>query len=286
LRLFDVKFHELLFSCWFGASLGLAATGGEASVPGQTRNLVHFDIAFRKDSAVSLRLIKTFEDVFRPLGKQVVVEYFPWRRGLEELKNQRLDGSIGRVDDLVTEPGVQDYVRLDVPLLHATLALWCNKDADRMKTLKEPRIAYLENSMLASRVVRRIEDKSVHLSPVRSYRNMLVMMKRDRMDCVLAIDPRLEAEAVHVDSLRDFSRHNLVTMPAYVWLARKHEGVKERLEKKLRKLVAEKEWKKSYFEETARCPGGFEQLCPDGRIFTRQVRVSDEIMAPAGALNP
>ncbi|WP_141732668.1 hypothetical protein [Oligoflexus tunisiensis] len=255
-------------------------------MPGHPHNLVHFDIAFRKDSDAALRLISTFEGVFRPMGMQVVVEYFPWRRGIEELKNKRLDGSIGRVDDLVTLHGVQDYVRLDVPLLYATLALWCNKDARRMKALKQPRVAYLESSMLASRVVQHIQDKSVQVSPVHSYRNMLVMMQRDRMDCLLASAARLEVESPDLKQFPGIFRHNLVTMPAYVWLAKKHESTKSVLEKELRQLVAEKEWKRNYFEETARCGGQFEQLCPDGRIFTRQLKVNEEIMAPAGASSP
>src|SRR5690606_13251106 len=128
--------------------------------------------------------------------------------------------------------------------------------------LKHPRVAYLENSMLASWLVQHIEDKNIQVFAVHSYRNMLVMMQRDRMDCLLASDAQLEVGAAGSEYFRDIFRHNLMSMPAYAWIAKKHENVKTLLEKELRHLVAKKEWKRTYFEETARCAEHVEQLCP------------------------
>jgi hypothetical protein len=210
--------------------------------------------------------------VFREFGFRLSADHYPARRGLEELKNKRVDGTLGRVNDLVRAHGLKDYVRIDVPLLYTTLALWCNKDVKGMKSLEQPRLVYLRNSTLAQRLATQIEDSSVQLSAVSSYHNMLVMIQRDRVDCILATDVQLDSEGLHPAEYSANHRYNLVTLPVYSWISRKHEILKPKLEQELQKLVASPDWKKLHLERKTNCAGPPDDLCPDGRIFARPFR--------------
>jgi hypothetical protein len=145
-----------------------------------------------------------------------------------------------------------------------------------MKALSEPRVVYLRSSALATRLAMHIEDRNVQLSPVSSYHNMLAMMQRDRVDCLMASDVHLSTEQLSPADLSEMHRHDLVSLPVYSWIARKYENWKERLEIELRQLVSAKEWKRLYLESKASCSASSEYLCPDGRIFARQVKFMNE----------
>lgn len=273
----------MLRQCLFATLWCFSALLGAADHAGMQANLVHFETLYRKDSALGIRLVKSFERAFSQVGYQFVVEHFPARRGTEELKHKRVDGTVGRVDNLVTLYGITDYIRIDVPLIYTTMSLWCNKDAKGMKNLKNPRVAYTHSSTFATRIAKRIEDKSVLVSAVNSYRNMLVMMRRDRLDCLIATTTNMDTEQIGPEHLQGVFRHDLVTLPAYAWIAKKFQSWIPIVKKELQQLVADKDWKKLYMEERARCGESFENLCPDGRIFARQVKVQDEIMVSSSS---
>ncbi len=145
-----------------------------------------------------------------------------------------------------------------------------------MKSLAAPRVAYVRSSVLASRLISLIEDRSVEVSAVNSYRNVLVMMQRDRVDCLLASDIHLDTEDLTPEDLASTHRYELVTLPAYSWIARKYQDWKVPLEKELRQLVGRRDWRELYLEDRARCTVSYEYLCPDGRIFARQVKINQE----------
>ncbi len=256
--------------CWCATEITLAETAVSS------RDVVHFDMVFRKNSDLGLRLTQAFASVLRQFGRRFTTEQFPARRGIEELKNRRVDGTLGRVDDLAGVHGLTDYVRLDVPVLYTTLSLWCTKDVKAMKNLAAPRVAYLRSSVLASRLISLIEDSSVQLSAVNSYHNVLVMMQRDRVDCLLASDIHLDTEHLTPDDLASAHRYDLVTLPAYSWISRKYEDWKVPLEKELKQLVGRRDWRELYLEDRARCTVSYEYLCPDGRIFARQVKINPD----------
>jgi ABC-type amino acid transport substrate-binding protein len=282
-RLFGMKFTWSWLQFCFLASLCWYETwlqAEEAAVPLQ--NVVHFDMVFRKDTDPGQRLVQTFSRAFSQFGFRFSAEHYPARRGIEELKYKRVDGTLGRVDDLASVHGLKDYVRLEVPLLYTTLALWCNKDVRTMKSLMHPRVVYLRNSTLAHRLAKRIEDRSVQLSSVSSYHNMLVMLQRDRVDCILATDVQLDTERLRPEGFSASYRYNLVTLPVYSWISRKYENWKSSLENDLRQLVSTREWKKLYLEHKTSCTASFHDLCPDGRIFARQFPFKDNKRMPVG----
>ncbi|HYX33238.1 MAG TPA: hypothetical protein VE954_09000 [Oligoflexus sp.] len=254
---------------------GLAEGGTPAT------KMVQFDMVYRKDSDLGVKLIKTFTEVFHQGGYVVKVDQMPLVRGLRELKNGRVDGTISRIGDIASLHGINGYIRLDVPLLYHTLSLYCIKDSTAMQNLKNPRVAYLQSSPIATRLAKMIADKSVQVSAVHSYRNMLVMMHRDRMDCMMSSDLHMDTERLGPKELQGVFRHDLLTLPGYSWIAKKHEAWKPFLEKELRQLVADKEWKKIYLDEKPRCGDTIEYLCPDGRIFVRQVKIQDALQSPS-----
>jgi hypothetical protein len=258
------------FFAWSRAEVGSAIA----------QDVVQFDIVYRKDSDLGVKLIRTFTAAFHQIGYRFAVDHFPSKRGIDALKNKRVDGTVARAGDLETLHGITGYIRLDVPLHYTTLSLYCMRDAEGMKSLKNPRIAYLNSSLIAARVASRIEDKSVQISAVPNYRSTLVMMQRSRMDCMMSSEAHLDTERLGPDELHGVFRHHLITMPTYSWIAKKYEMWKPLLEKELRHLVADKEWKKRYLDVKARCGASFVYLCPDGRIFARQLKVKDEILGP------
>lgn len=273
-----MRYRSLVATLWcWSTFLGAADTAVKDS------SILHFDMVYRKDSDLGTRLIRFYEQAFRKYGYVFVAEQFPARRGLEELKNNRVDGTAGRVGNLVTIFGVPHYFRLDVPVVYTTMSLWCNKDAQKLKSIKNPRIAYLHGSTYATQVVNRIEDKTVIISTVAGYRNMVVMMRNDRIDCLVASLSNMDTENVGPNDLKGFWRHNLVTMPSYPWLARRFLKWKEPLEKELQQLTSDREWKKLYLEDRARCTESFDVLCPDGRIFSRQLTIYDDPALSVGA---
>jgi len=272
----------MLRQCLFLSLFCLSGWLGAGDAGASSANIVHFDMVYRKDSDLGLKLIRTFAHAFSQAGYRFDVEQFPSRRGIEELKNRRVDGTVARVGDLAIMHGIRDYIRLDVPLHYTTLSLWCNKEAQTMKNLAHPRVAFQRSSPMSTLVAELIEDRSVQVTTVSSYRNMLVMMQRDRLDCLLASDAQLDTEHIGRQELKGVFRHNLITLPTYSWIAIKHKHWKPILEKELRQLVEDKLWKKLYFEVKASCSFAFQKLCPDGRVFARQLGINELIATPLG----
>src|SRR6218665_1803262 len=102
--------------------------GWAAALHGAEPAEIHFESAVPENAPVGQGMNQAFVSVFQGLGIKYATLYYPARRGIQELKLNRVDGSIGRIGDIQAMYGLSDLVRIDQAVARETASLWCRKE--------------------------------------------------------------------------------------------------------------------------------------------------------------
>jgi hypothetical protein len=231
---------------------------------------LRFEIAIKKDSEFGRGIESAFSAVLSKAGYTVSLEDFPTRRGLEELKNGRVDGSIGRLGPIATMYQIDSVVRIDVPSLIMTMSIWCEKSKEDLLKVKSPRLATFHGSVIATRLVQAMDEKSAEIIDIPNYHTMLTMMNKGRLDCFLGSYSFMTNQGVKAGDVEHLYRHDLVTSRGYPWINRKYAFLKTFLEKELRAYTFPADWSKKFLNNQTACRKRFDYVCPDGRFFKKE----------------
>ncbi len=267
LRRFNLELRKVLCTLML-LSLGLCPNSSSAQAQPSPRKMV-FEISVKKDSPAVKTLLDALSIV---LGKKAIeAEYinYPARRGLEELRGGRIDGSVGRVGNLNHLIGIDSLVRIDVPIVVMPWSLWCGPTEAAMKQLKRPRLGFPNGNLAAMMLVDLVDDPSIVLNGIGSLQSLVTMLNKKRLDCIIGPEKLFKVDGVSSEDLQQLNRHDLVNLAAYPWITSKHIGLKAHLETELRNFPFPESWKAEYQNPESQCKNPLDALCPDGRIFTK-----------------
>ena len=240
----------------------------------KTSNPIPFtlEVSIKQESELPQILTHAFSGILEQEGFELRTVNLPAKRGLQELKTGRVDGTMGRIGDLATLLQTEALIRLDTPVAIVDFSRWCRKGFANVKPpLKVgTRLGTLALNLLS----KHIDHTSVALEEIGNQRGIVQMLKSGRLDCILSADVLLEAEGIKPDDMGTFERFDFVTFEVYPWILRRHAHLKAVLESKLKSYQFPPTFRKKYLELKPACEGKLRLLCPDGVIFKYKVDLS------------
>jgi hypothetical protein len=205
------------------------------------------------------------------VGYRLRVTYFPSRRGLEELRLQRIDGTVGRIGNLPKMLDAPHLVQIQVPVLHLNVTRWCRKNIQpNPKTIL---VGSRLGSVIAMTLVPFMAPGLVELVEIRDQKSSVQMMLKGRLDCLISNDNVLATEGVKKEELEPFDRFDIVTVEVMPWIDRRHEHLKPKIEKAMRAHVYPQEFEEQFRNLKPVCHNQFNRVCPDGLLFTKGIRL-------------
>jgi hypothetical protein len=224
-----------------------------------------FEVSIKQDSELPRTLTQAFRRIFHEEGFEFKTVNLPARRGLQELKTGRVDGSMGRIGNLATLLPTDTLIRIDTPVAVVHFSRWCRSG---IKKLRPPyRVGTRLGTLALNMLSKHVDLKNVTLEEVGNQRGIVQMLKTGRLDCILSSDVLLEAEGIKSDDMQSFERFDFVTFEVYPWILRRYEHLKFIIESKLRSYPFPSSFQKKYLEQKPACNGKLYLLCPDGIIF-------------------
>ena len=260
-------------NCWIIFTLFVAQLLLASDLP--SPKSLTFEIAIRPESEMNHVIVDAFKGSLKKQSTEFIASYYPIRRGIQELKTGRVDGSIGRIGDLNKFLGVDGYLQINFPILELTSSIWCTPNA-RTKT-KHLRFANRLGSILSILINRQLDPERVQVTQLDNYQNIIQMMKTDRLDCFMANEHLMETEGISLKSLAEFDRQDLITNRIYPWIASKFAYLKPVIESNLRAYPFPSEFRHKFQNKRAACDGEFEVLCPDGIIFKKRIDLRETL---------
>lgn len=228
-----------------------------------------FEIALKPESELHKILTTAFRDILQKQGYELRTTSLPPKRGLQELKSGRVDGSIGRIGNLAKLLGSDQLIRLDTPVAAFPISRWCRKDLDKA----EP--SFTLATRLGTLVLMMLKDhmdlQRVRLQEIGHQKGIVQMIKTARLDCILSSELLLEADGITFDDLKDFERFDLVTFEVYPWIQKRHKQLKPILDSQLKSYPFPEDFRRKYLVQKPACDGKLNILCPDGLIFKSKV---------------
>jgi hypothetical protein len=204
-----------------------------------------------------------------PLGYKLTVKFFPSRRGLEELKVGRVDGTVGRIGNIPKILGASHLVRIDFPIVSLHLSRWCRKglEHDKARIIVGSRLG----SLVAMMISPHLDPERINLTEIRDQKASVDMLRKNRLDCLISNDLVLATDGITQEDLRDFERFDLMTVQVFPWISNTHESLKPGIEKGLRLFAFSREFRQTFQELKPACENQFSVLCPDGLLIRKSV---------------
>lgn len=204
-----------------------------------------------------------------PLGYRLAVKFFPSRRGLEELKSGRVDGTVGRIGNVPRILGASHVVRIDFPILSLHLSRWCRRGLEptKAKVIVGSRLG----SLIAMMIAPHLDSERISLVDIGDQKASIEMMHKKRLDCLLSNEQVLATDNIPMQDLREFDRFDLMTVRVYPWIADKYQSLKPYLEKELRLFHFDKKFRQTFQDLKPACRNQFDLLCPDGLLIQKLI---------------
>lgn len=231
-----------------------------------------FEIALKPESELHKILTTAFRDIFQKQGYELRTTSLPPKRGLQELKAGRVDGSIGRIGNLAKLLGTGHLIRLDTPVAIFPISRWCRKDLN--KTAPSITLGTRLGTLVLMMLKDHMDLPRIRLQEIGEQKGIVQMIKSARLDCLLSSELLLEADGITSADLQDFDRFDLVTFEVYPWLQKHHETLKPILDSQLKSYPFSEDFRKKYLQPKPACEGKLNVLCPDGLIFKSKVDLS------------
>jgi len=235
----------------------------------KSRPNLHFESVVRAESEMGKGLATTLQKVVNNIGYELIISDFPARRGMEELRNGRVDGSLGRIGNLTQLLNTQEIIRLDVPLMSLKVSRWCVPGADKLqRTLK---VGFRLGAVVMIMVSEAINKDHIDLVEIRSQMSSVKMLSTSRIDCLLSNDLVLATEGVKPDDLKPFHRFDFMTVQVFSWISARHARLKPVLEQELKTYDFPPEYRQKFLTDKPVCENAYDVLCPDGFLFLKRV---------------
>jgi hypothetical protein len=231
-----------------------------------------FEIALKPESELHKTLTNAFRELLQKQGYEFQITSLPPKRGLQELKSGRVDGSIGRIGNLAKLLQSDQLIRLDTPVAVFPISRWCRKDLD--KSAPSLSLATRLGTLVLMMLREHMDLKRVRLQEIGEQKGIVQMMKSARLDCLLSSEHLLEADGITLADLKEFDRFDLVTFEVYPWIQKRHEQLKPILDSQLKSYPFSEDFRKKYLQQKPACDGKLNILCPDGLIFKSKVDLS------------
>jgi hypothetical protein len=231
-----------------------------------------FEIALKPQSELHKTLTTAFRELLQKQGYEFRTSSLPPKRGLQELKSGRVDGSIGRIGNLAKLLQSDQLIRLDTPVAVFPISRWCRKDLD--KSASSVILATRLGTVVLMMLKEHMDIKRVRLQEIGEQKGIVQMMKSARLDCLLSSELLLEADGIISEELQDFDRFDLVTFEVYPWLQKRHETLKPIMDSQLKSYPFTDDFRKKYLQRKPACDGKLNVLCSDGLIFKSKVDLS------------
>jgi hypothetical protein len=242
------------------------------AVENSANRTLTFEVAVNSESELHKSLATAFREILHKLGYELKTISLPPKRGLQELKAGRVDGSVGRIGNLAKLLQSDDVIRLDSPVAIFQISRWCRKDLD--KTSRTIKLGTRLGTLVLMMLKEHMDLSRVQLEEIGHQKAIIQMLKSSRLDCFLSSDQLLENDGIKRPDLQNFDRFDFVSFEVYPWIQRRHAGLKERLESELKSYPFSKDFRQKYMEHKPACDGKLNVLCPDGLIIKAKVDMS------------
>lgn len=230
---------------------------------------LRFEIAVPPGSELHATLSGSLKDILQKEGYNLQITSLPPKRGLQELKAGRMDGSVGRIGNLASLLGNKDLIRVDAPVAVFQVSRWCRKDLEK----SSPTITL--GTRLGTLVLMILKEhmtlSRIKLEEIGNQKGIVQMLKTERLDCLLSSDLLLEADGVSAQDLNGLDRFDLVSFAVYPWILKRHLPLKELLESGLKAYPYSESFRKKFQDQKPACEGKVNLLCPDGVIIQKKV---------------
>jgi hypothetical protein len=231
-----------------------------------------FEIALKPESELHKTLTTAFRELLQKQGYEFQTTSLPPKRGLQELKSGRVDGSIGRIGNLAKLLQSDQLIRLDIPVAVFTISRWCRRDL--VKTAPSISVATRLGTLVLMMLKEHMDQDRVRLQEIGEQKGIVQMIKSARLDCLLSSETLLEADGIPFAELKEFDRFDLVTFEVYPWLQKRHEALKPILDSQLKSYSFPDDFRKKYLQRKPACDGKLNALCPDGLIIKSKADLS------------
>lgn len=221
------------------------------------------------ESFMGKNMQAALSDVLSNMGYRLNVVFYPSRRGLEELKHGRVDGTLGRIGNVSEMLQASHLIKINFPILSLHVTRWCRKDLDRNKPILA--VGSRLGSLVAMMITPHFAPGRIQLNEIRDQKASVSMLHKDRLDCLLSNDSVLGTDGITAADLKNFDRFDLMTVQAFPWISRKHQALKAGLEAGLRAYAFPKIFHNTLQALEPACENQFNRLCPDGLLFLSKV---------------
>jgi hypothetical protein len=228
-----------------------------------------FEIALKPESELHQTLTTAFRNIFKTQGYEFRTSSLPPKRGMQELKSGRVDGTIGRIGNLTRLLHSDQLIRLDTPVAIFEVSRWCRKDLD--KATPSLTLATRLGTLVIMMLKEHMDLDRVRLQEISEQKGIVQMIKSARLDCLLSSEQLLEADGIPLADLKDFDRFDLVTFEVYPWIQKRHAQLKPMLDSELKSYPFTDDFRRKYLQQKPACEGKLNVLCPDGLIFKSKV---------------
>ena len=240
-----------------------------AQTKGPERPELHFEISIKPESEVGTHLIKAMTQVLDRLGYDFRYTEYPAKRGLIELKEGRIDGSMGRIGNLAELLQNSRVKRIDHPAAVFDFSRWCLKETrpDQPRIRTGTRLGALAMMMLEPEM----SIPPVELQEIKDHRSGLKMLKSKRLDCIITAEKGFETEGISADDLKEFVRADLITFQVFPWILDRHESLRQAIADGLKNYPFTADFRRKYQSANRVCENSLNRLCPDGLLFRKKV---------------
>lgn len=230
---------------------------------------IRLEISVPLDSELAKELTTAFTHIFAKKDLQLVPSDFPTKRGLEEMKSGRIDGTMGRFGNLASGPQIKSMIRIEYPTVLLTFSMWCNR---KVRSTQQPIVLGLRlGSTVMAMLDSALDRNRVRSVELNSYASAVQMLRSGRLDCILGNDNLMVSSGMDARELDEFTRKDLITAAGYAWISSSYGHLKGFLEKELKAYHFSEGWRKKFRTDKSVCKDSYDVLCPDGVVFTRSV---------------
>ncbi len=258
--------------------LGFVSGITHAADTSSKRPTLTFEVAVPADFELHKGLSAAFKEILDRQGYDFRSMSLPSKRGLQDLKAGRVDGSLARMKNLSQILEAKDVIRVDVPIAIIQITRWCRKDLERSK--RPFRVGTRLGNLVLLVLKQQMDPSNVMIDEIANQKGVAQMIKSGRLDCLLSSDPLLQADGVVLKQLDGLDRFDLISIELYPWIAKRHLALKEHLESGLKAYQFSATFRKAFLDQRPACEGKLNVLCPDGVLFLKKVELD---LLPGGS---
>lgn len=247
----------------------LSLTCAASSVSPKTP--LQFETLLNPNSELHQYLRQAYRSIFHSLGYEFTSISLPPKRGLVELKEGRVDGSLGRVGNVSRFIDHPNLIRVDVPVAEISISRWCRND---LKPGQRPIKLGVRLGSLALAKIKPHVDSRIVIEEMGTEQSIVHMLQSSRIDCLISSELLLESDGVNMQLLKGFQRFDLVVFELYPWILKRHGHLKDKLESGLRSYTFPEGFRRKFFDRRAACDGKLNLLCPDGLLIKSKADLS------------